>query len=246
MQRQLKSPKKPSQRAWVTRLNVRTAKEYGLTAAEFDRARKDYEGLTQKELLKKALPPGLAELVGPNGELAYVRNDSNPWEHNKHTLVLEVPLSLTATQKREAIRQATNFFERLYIADQEAVPKGGQFARITRKPYSEMSMREGDPAKQPMPEYDVRTVWHHKRKEPYGSRTSQASVLNKRNGWIRKRYKELRAQHGHKYMAFRLCEMIQDELAKLPSDAFGSWVSKRRNPLLLSIDAIQRIATSSK
>lgn len=105
---------------WVTRLRVQMAKEYGLTGKPFDAAKRDYEGLTLKTFLKKALPPDLAELEGPNGEVAYVRNDSNYWEPNKHTLVLEMPLSLRAAQKREALRQADNFFERFEIADQEA------------------------------------------------------------------------------------------------------------------------------
>ena len=231
-------------KSWLTRLHVETAKEWKLTPEEFDRIRKDYAGLTQKELINKALPASGAELVGPNGEVAYIRNDSNYRERNKHTLVVEMPLSLQAAQKREALQQATNFFECLEIADQEAAPLGQDFRRITRKPYEETIVGMGDPGKGPLPKYRLRTIWYHKLKKPYGSGTSQRAVIERRDDWIGRRYKTLLSKYRRQYKCVRLCMMIQEELSRFPPDKLGYWSTEKRNPLALSVDNIRRIANT--
>ena len=247
MQQQMGSQKKPSQGAWLTRLNIKKAREWGLTDEQFEWARKAFEGLTLKEFLKKNLPGDIAELIGPTGERAYVRDDDlRHYEIYGKLLVVEIPLTHTAKQKREATRQAANFFERLHVIDQEAVEEGQPFTRVTRKPYEESIMWEGDPKEGPLSKCRVRMVWVHKWKRPYGSQSSQKTVLAKRNAWIKKRYKRLRAQYGRRYRTFRLCETIQQELAQFSPNRFGKSPLKKRSLLGLSLDAIQRIATASK
>lgn len=239
-------PEKPPQRKpiWVTRFRLEMGIKWNLTPEQLERAKKDYAGLTQREFMEKNLLPEAAELNGPNGERAFVRNGSNDYEKNKYILVMEIPLFLPASQKREATKQASNFFERLYISDYEKVPRGGKFTRITRRPYEQTTMRMGDPDKKPMPEYDVRTVWYHKLKKPYGSGTTQRTVIERRDNWIRRRYKTLLSKYSHQYKSVRICMMIQEELLKSPPDKFGKWSTKKRNPLLLSIDNIRRIANT--
>lgn len=123
---------------------------------------------------------------------------------------------------------------------------GEDFERIRRKPYKETVVGMGDPGKGSLPRYRLRTVWYHKLKKPYGSGTTQQAVIEKRNVWIRRRYKTLQSKYGWQYKAVRVCMMIEEELSKFLPDKFGKWPTKKRNPLLLSIDNIRRIANTPR
>ncbi len=128
-------------------INEEAAKKASLTPREVKGLKEELDDLNKNHSIEINEPVEFILLKGNNREVAYVRKYSR---HElsltgvKVRLVVEFPLSLRIDEQREWIGCASEFFKPRLIVRSETKVIGKEFKVLTRKPFQELVIREGE------------------------------------------------------------------------------------------------------
>ena len=239
-----KSQKQYNLKYFSISLNIDEAKNMHISPEDINKLIKQYENFSISKVLNKKVNflPELILLKGKKGEKSYVRNDSSYYEHNKYTVVFELPISLSVDEQRQFVTFSYLLFKDKFFSNTEKIEEKQEFKEITKKPFKESEHYYFDPKspKDRSPTFKFRTRTFADSK-PHGTYSNRSKVLAKRNNWMRKKYRSYRKKGLSEYEAY---DKVKEELESLPKNYFGKWSFKKQNPYVLKDDAVQRIIQS--
>lgn len=230
-------------RIWIS-LNRERAKLLDCTDKEIEELEKELEHkkIALKYYYKANIPPELILIKSSFGEKGFVRKEPR-YKEEKHTLVVEYPLSSSAEHQRRWIKHASTFFKPLFNKKIEYVNNAANFKAITKPPFLEEPVEYCDPDTWKTTAKFIIRKRKYIHKAPYGSKSYMPEFFKKRDAWLKKEYRKLLKNTPET----KCYEPLKQKLYKLPSSFFGkNIIPGDRKPFDLSENRIKFLVQSKK